>query len=106
MSDAVFTNSDAGVVHTPLSKIRKPKIDLPSIVIDGQTWDARKKLAADIGVCDTTLARKNYPTMRVGGVSYLCRENTLREMANEARRRNEAPIEAVPPPVRRRHHQR
>jgi hypothetical protein len=90
MSDANFSTTDVVAVRAPRAGTRVPKTDLPSIVIDSQTWDARKKLAAALGICDTTLARKNYPTMFVGGVAYLCREDTLREMANEARRRNEA----------------
>jgi hypothetical protein len=107
MSDANFSTTDVSAVCVPRAGTRVPKTDLPSIVIDGQTWDPRaQKLAPDLGICDATLARKKFPTMYVGGVAYLCREATLREMASQARRRNEAPIEAAPPPVRRRHHQR
>lgn len=57
--------------------------------IDGEVWDPRKKLAAELGVCDTTLKRWNFRTAYIGGVAYIPREECLREIAGRARRRNE-----------------
>jgi hypothetical protein len=100
MSEAVAPMSDAGAARAPRSGVRQPKTSLPSITIDGRTWDSRKKLAAELGICDASLKRMNVPTTYIGGVAYVCREESLREISSRARRRNEAPRET--PPVRRR----
>jgi hypothetical protein len=83
------------------SKVRQPKVDLPAIEIDGETWKPRKNFAADVGVCDTTAKRWGLRTAYIGGVAYICVQEGLREIASRARRRNEAPVQ-VPAPVRRR----
>jgi hypothetical protein len=104
MSD-VIAPTDAGAGRAPRPKVRQPKTDLPSIEIDGETWQPRKDFAAAIGVCDTTVKRMNTRSILVGGVSYINVKETLHEIASRARRRNEAPQETSP--VRRRHrHQR
>jgi hypothetical protein len=75
------------------SKVRQPKTDLPSIEIDGQTWQPRKNFAAGLGVCDTTVKRLNLRTVYLGGVAYVPVAEGLREIAGRARRRNETPRE-------------
>jgi hypothetical protein len=88
MSDVITSVAAAG--RAP-RRVRQPKAvtALPSILIDGEVWDPRKKLAAELGVCDTTLKRWNFRTAYIGGVAYIPREECLREIAGRARRRNE-----------------
>jgi hypothetical protein len=86
MSADVITTTTAA--RAP-RRVRQPKTDLPSIEIAGEVWDPRKKLATDLGVCDTTVKRMNFRTMYVGGVAYVCREEGLQEIAGRAHRRNE-----------------
>jgi hypothetical protein len=89
-------------VATAARRVRQPKTDLPLIEIEGQTWKARKDFAADIGVCDLTAKRLNLRTVYIGGVAYVPVAEGLCEIANRARRRNEAPREEPAAPVRRR----
>jgi hypothetical protein len=88
--------SDVSVVtgagRAPRLKVRQPKTDLPLIEIDGRIWQPRKKLAAEIGICDASLKRMNVLTTYIGRVSYICREEALREIASRARRRNETSL--------------
>jgi hypothetical protein len=86
MSDVTITT--AGAARAP-RRVRQPKTDLPSILINDEVWDPRKKLAADLGVCDTTVKRMNFRTVYIGGCAYVCREEGLREIAGRAHRRNE-----------------
>ena len=53
---------------------RRPK-PLPDITVNGQTWKARRKLAAQFGVDERTLKRRRWCTKYIGGVAY-CNEAT------------------------------
>lgn len=85
MSDVSAITTDA-----PRPRGRQPKTHLPDIDFNGEKWRARKVHAANIGVCDTTVKRKNYRTIIVGGVSYINVDEAFREMVSGARRRDEA----------------
>jgi hypothetical protein len=80
-----------GARRAPRPKVRQPMTNLPSIQIDGETWDPRKNFAADVGVCDTTVKRWGLRTAYIGGVAYICKQEGLREIASRARRRNLVP---------------
>ena len=61
----------------------------PILQIDGNTWKPREAFATDLGVSEKTAQRLNLKTMYVGGVAYVPVEESLREIASRARRRNE-----------------
>jgi hypothetical protein len=63
----------------------------PTLQIDGNTWKPRDAFAIDLGVSEKTAQRLNLRTMYVGGVAYVPVEESLREIAARARRRNEPP---------------
>ena len=66
----------------------------PHLQIDGQTWKPRDSFAVDdLGVSPKTAQRMNFRTTYVGGVAYVPVEESLREVAARARRRNEPPNE-------------
>jgi hypothetical protein len=89
MSDVTVVTARA---RARRSNIRKPKTNLPSIVIDGETWDPQKNFAATIGVCSKTVERMNLRSVLIGGVRYVNVTEGLREIAARARRRNAAPV--------------
>jgi hypothetical protein len=70
---------------TTTSRTRKR----PILQIDGNTWKPREAFATDLGVSEKTAQRLNLKTMYVGGVAYVPVEESLREIASRARRRNE-----------------
>jgi hypothetical protein len=75
-----MSNLDATpIVPAPRSKIRKPKVNLPAIEIDGETWIPRKDFAATVGICDVSAKRLNLRTTYVGGVAYVCFQDGLRK---------------------------
>jgi hypothetical protein len=43
----------------------------------------------DLGVCDRTAARMNLPTVYIGGLAYILRYASLKQIAATARRRHE-----------------
>jgi hypothetical protein len=62
----------------------------PRILIGGDTWKPRGEFAIeDLGVSPRTAQRMNLRTTFVGGVAYVPVEESLRDVAARARRRNE-----------------
>jgi hypothetical protein len=90
MSDVEVATAAA---RAPRSRVRQPKVDLPAIEIDGETWKPRKTFATDVGVCDTTVKRWGLRTSFLAGVAYINVQEGLREIASRVRRRNDTPRE-------------
>lgn len=73
-----------------------PRKSRPPIVIEGETWKPRDDFAADdLHVNPKTVQRMNLRTLYVGNVAHVPVEESLREIAARARRRQE--------PAKRRH---
>jgi hypothetical protein len=64
----------------------------PHIQIAGQTWKPRSMFAADdLGISDRTARRMNFRTALIGGIAFVPVEESLRDVAARARRRNDPP---------------
>jgi hypothetical protein len=64
----------------------KPK---PNITVAGEVWEPRANLANEVGICDRTAARYNWPTVYISGIAYCRREECLADLVARARRRHE-----------------
>jgi len=71
--------------ETALTKRARP----PRIEINGKVIQARRDLAAELGIADKTIARMNLPTVRIGGMAYVDRDAGLNDIAAKLRRRHE-----------------
>lgn len=64
----------------------------PDILIDGKAWRPRKRFATEtVKASDKTVARMNPRTAYIAGVAYVPVEESLRDIAARAHRRNEPP---------------
>jgi hypothetical protein len=63
----------------------------PHIQIDGDTWKPRSEFAHGELNSEKTVARMNLRTAYIAGVAYDPVQESLREIAARARRRNEPP---------------
>jgi hypothetical protein len=61
----------------------------PDIEIDGETWRPRKRFAAELKTSDKTAQRLNLRTLYFAGVAHVPVNESLRDLATRARRRNE-----------------
>ena len=78
--------------HQSRPRRRLPEIKLPN----GRTLIPRADFAHDvIGESERTTKRRNYPSVKVGGVVYIERESALEMLANSVHRQN------APKPSRR-----
>ena len=62
-----------------ITRARRPK-PLPDIVVSGQTWKARKKLAVQFGIDDRTAKRRRWRTKLVGGVAYCSEAEAIADL--------------------------
>ena len=72
----------------PRGRMRRE--DRPSITLpDGRVLDPRVKFADDVGLSEKTVTRMNVPTTYIGGVAYVDRGASLKQIGAGVKRRNE-----------------
>lgn len=65
----------------------RPDITMP----DGRVLTPRARRAEEVGIAERTLARKNPETTYIGGVAYVDRDFSLRDIVGKLKRRNQPP---------------
>jgi hypothetical protein len=85
------TNITTVAQLSPRGRMRRE--DRPSITLpDGRVLDPRVKFADDVGLSEKTVTRMNVLTVYVGGVAYVDRDASLKQIGAGVKRRNEPPV--------------
>jgi hypothetical protein len=92
-ADQISNGISATMSEVPANlRPRLRAVTRPDIIIDGKIWRPRQRIAEeDIHVSDKSAKRYNFRTVYIGGVAYCPVEESLRDIAARARRRNEPP---------------